>query len=231
MIKKVNKVHKVCKVHKVLTNSGFTLVEMLIALAVFMIVAVVAISALLKIIDANHKSQTLQDTVNNLNYSLDAMTREIRVGSEYDCPKGNGSFNQNNISPNSCDVSNDTSGSVVAFSSTNVDSSGPCNLIYAYGFAPRADITGTNAWTLVKAEQSGCGAPINPFNNTNNLGNSYSEIIDPSVVITSYRMIVNAGNSNPLSQPSVTLYISGYSGSADKTKTYFDLQTTISERV
>src|ERR1035437_3022439 len=65
------------------TSSGFTLIEMLVSIAIFMVVAVIAVAALLKIVDANRKSQTLQDAVNNINFAMDSITREIRVGSDY----------------------------------------------------------------------------------------------------------------------------------------------------
>ena len=71
-----------CTLHFALcTDSGFSLVEMMVAIAIFMVVAVVAVAALLKIVDADRKSQTLQDAVNNINFAMDSITREIRVGS------------------------------------------------------------------------------------------------------------------------------------------------------
>ena len=75
-----------CTLHFALcTDSGFSLVEMMVAIAIFMVVAVVAVAALLKIVDADRKSQTLQDAVNNINFAMDSITREIRVGSAYTC--------------------------------------------------------------------------------------------------------------------------------------------------
>jgi len=61
-------------------RSGFSLVEMMVAIAIFMVVAVIAVAALLKIVDANRKSETLQDAVNNINFAMDSITREVRVG-------------------------------------------------------------------------------------------------------------------------------------------------------
>src|ERR1039458_2601710 len=63
-------------------SSGFTLVEMMVSIAIFMVVAVVAVAALLKIVDANRKSQTLQDAVNNINFAMDSITRSEEHTSE-----------------------------------------------------------------------------------------------------------------------------------------------------
>ena len=67
-------------------NKGFTLIEMIVSIAIFMIVALVAVGAFLKIIDLNNKSHTLKDSINNINFALDLMSRELRVGSNYYCP-------------------------------------------------------------------------------------------------------------------------------------------------
>jgi hypothetical protein len=105
-------------------------------------------------------------------------------------------------------------------------------LTYAYGFVPHPTVSG--AWTIVKAQQSSCASSGNPgssitaYTSATNLG-SYAPIIDPSIVITAYSIKVVEGN--PLVQPSVFLYISGYTGKDVNTQTHFDLQTTISERI
>ena len=64
---------------------GFTLVEMIVSVAIFTIVAFVAVGALLKVIDANKKSQSLKTSINNLNFALESLSREMRVGSNYTC--------------------------------------------------------------------------------------------------------------------------------------------------
>src|ERR1035437_8676661 len=108
------------------TSSGFTLIEMLVSIAIFMVVAVIAVAALLKIVDANRKSQTLQDAINNINFAMDSITREIRVGSTYDCIQS-GSSVSIPINATACiPTSNIAEGSSIAFlsSNTGTDSNG-----------------------------------------------------------------------------------------------------------
>ncbi len=70
-------------------NGGFTLVEMIVAIFIFSIVMVVAVGALVSVVEANRKAQGVKSVMNNLNFALDSMTRAIRVGTEYSCGVAN----------------------------------------------------------------------------------------------------------------------------------------------
>jgi len=65
-------------------SRGFTLVEMIVAVALFAIVMLVCVGALLALVGANRKVHALQSVMNNLNVTLDGMVRDIRMGSLYD---------------------------------------------------------------------------------------------------------------------------------------------------
>lgn len=66
-------------------SRGFSLVEMIVAVALFAIVMLVSIGALMSLITANRKARALESTMNNLNIALDGMVRSIRMGSTYHC--------------------------------------------------------------------------------------------------------------------------------------------------
>ncbi|MEK7635316.1 MAG: type II secretion system protein [Patescibacteria group bacterium] len=65
--------------------SGFTLVEMLVAVAMFTLIAVFALGSVLSIFDANKKAQASKTVVDNLNLSIENMARTIRFGDHYWC--------------------------------------------------------------------------------------------------------------------------------------------------
>lgn len=67
------------------SHSGFTLVEMIVALAVFSIVITISVGALLMLIVTNQQLQAEQSVMTNLSFALDSMTREIRTGTHYFC--------------------------------------------------------------------------------------------------------------------------------------------------
>tara|TARA_B100000745_G_scaffold300516_1_gene254908 strand:+ start:10681 stop:11298 length:618 start_codon:yes stop_codon:yes gene_type:complete len=64
---------------------GFTLVEMLVAVSLFAVVMVISAGALLDMVSANRKAQSLQSVINNLNVALDGMVRNVRMGTTYHC--------------------------------------------------------------------------------------------------------------------------------------------------
>ncbi len=80
--------------------AGFTLVEMIVATALFSVVMLVSVSALLSLVNANRKAQALQSVMNNLNIALDSMVRSARMGSDYDGSEGCGSADS--LNPNDC---------------------------------------------------------------------------------------------------------------------------------
>lgn len=67
---------------------GFTLVELLASVAVFSLIMVMSLGSILAVLDANHKSQTLRTVMDNLNFTLEGMTRSIRFGQNYHCGSG-----------------------------------------------------------------------------------------------------------------------------------------------
>lgn len=203
-------------------NSGFTLIEIIVSLGIFTIVAVVATGAFLKVIDANKKSQSLKTAINNVNFALESISRELRVGSNYYC------FNNLNDLNAVSNMTSDTfprgyascnAGGVngVAFLSSKTASKsngGTCNLIHAFFFNT------TGPTMIEKAEEQECGGPLG----------SFSPIISPEVIITDYNMNIFPALSSDGPQPRAFIHIKGYAGSQEKNKTYFDVQTTVSQR-
>jgi prepilin-type N-terminal cleavage/methylation domain-containing protein len=66
-------------------QSGFTLIEAMVAIAIFTIVMVIGISALLSVNNTNKKSQNLRAIIDNLNYVMEDMSRNFKLGSYYHC--------------------------------------------------------------------------------------------------------------------------------------------------
>ncbi len=66
-------------------SKGFTLIELMTAVSVFLIVMTISMGAILGIFNANDKVGTLKITMDNLNLAVETMSREIRFGTTYDC--------------------------------------------------------------------------------------------------------------------------------------------------
>lgn len=196
-------------------KKGFSLVEMIVSLGIFALVSVVALGAFIKIIDANKKAQALKTAINNLNFTLESMSREMRVGTDYYC--GNSDPSWTAFTKTAC-----SGGSVMAFRSSVAapdGSGGTCNLIYVYKLVTSANpLVGK----IQKAEQTSCGSTP-----------TYDDVTAKDIVITTtnpFSVIIPTVKGVP-GQPYAKINLQGYSGSKEKIKTTFSLQTSVSPRL
>ncbi len=68
-----------------LKNRGFTLIEILVSLGVFLIIVTISLGAILGVYDANRKARSESALMGNLNLAIETMTREMRYGKNYQC--------------------------------------------------------------------------------------------------------------------------------------------------
>jgi prepilin-type N-terminal cleavage/methylation domain-containing protein len=66
-------------------KKGFTLIEVMTALSIFAVVMTISMGAILGVFDANRKSESLKTIMDNLNFSMETMAREIRFAKNYNC--------------------------------------------------------------------------------------------------------------------------------------------------
>ncbi|MES2087853.1 MAG: type II secretion system protein [Patescibacteria group bacterium] len=69
-------------------SKGFTLIEILVSIALFGFVMLATTSTLLSLVDANHKAQSTKTAIDNLSLALESMTRNIRTGTQYNYAGG-----------------------------------------------------------------------------------------------------------------------------------------------
>ncbi len=74
-------------------QTGFTLVEVIISVGIFAMVMTVSIGAVLAIVGANKKAQSMHNVINNLNLAIESMVRDMRTGYDYSCEGGTNCFN------------------------------------------------------------------------------------------------------------------------------------------
>ncbi|HDO23638.1 MAG TPA: prepilin-type N-terminal cleavage/methylation domain-containing protein [bacterium] len=65
------------------SRAGFTLVEMMVAVGIFAVVMVVALSSFLNISDVQKKIRSFQIVNDNLSYAMETIVKEIRTGASY----------------------------------------------------------------------------------------------------------------------------------------------------
>lgn len=64
-------------------KNGFTLIELLVSVAIFATVMTMSLGALLAMSESNRRVESMKSVINTLNFTLDAMSRSIRTGTEY----------------------------------------------------------------------------------------------------------------------------------------------------
>jgi prepilin-type N-terminal cleavage/methylation domain-containing protein len=70
------------------TTKGFGLIEIMVSVGIFALVATMGIVAILSMIDSGEKSQSLNAVMQNLNTALETMARTVRTGQHYACTEG-----------------------------------------------------------------------------------------------------------------------------------------------
>lgn len=198
-------------------KKGFTLIEMMVSLAIFSVVAVIAAGALLRIVDSNRKAQSIQSAMSNLNFALESMTRELRQGTKYYCNSGDGTgIDGYNLAKGSCSQSNNAGGSYLAFRSWQSSLSScstPFNLANVYRFVALGTTPQTYEMDLA-IQSPACTHP------SIGSGDFYPIVSKNNVVITGYNISVSSDN-----YPLASIRISGYTGVREKDRSYFTIQT------
>lgn len=206
---------------------GFTLVEIMVAIMIFSIVCVVALAALVRIIDANKKAQTIKDAVMSISFTMESLTREVRAGTKLYC-KALGAGEELNISTITAQTNTGCSelygngagsnGVAFAFLTSRLGAGNACNLINAYEIVP-----GTQGFIMKKAIQAECNEFLAPSAQTS----LYYPIIDEEIVtLTNYHLRMYDDG-----YPLLFLKLEGIAGTKDTSRTTFTLQTATSPRV
>ncbi len=82
-------------------KNGFTLIEMIVAVAVFSMVAIISVGALLSISDGQQKAASLRSAQDSLDFSLETLAREARTGRSYHCGSAMNDFDS---TPRNCSL-------------------------------------------------------------------------------------------------------------------------------
>jgi type II secretory pathway pseudopilin PulG len=189
---------------------GFTLVEMLVAIAVFMSVMVVAVTALISIVNANRKSQAIKSVVDNVTFAIDSISRDMRSGTDYRC----GDLSSSGLLSDGSDCGNGSGG---------IQYKNPDNTFTQYRFvsteeSPIANIQ-KRSCTPNCASWLAMTAPISNVNITN-----------MTFYVLGSETSLSARGSRR--QPRAIITLEGVAGDDTKgTKTTFQIQTTVSQSV
>ncbi len=188
-------------------NNGFSLVEMLVAIGIFMSIMTLSVSSLISIIGANKKSQIIKSTIDSVTFALENISRDMRMGSNYECSTNNVDFAKICLDSNGGNIG----GSAVRY----IDNYGDGIIYYFLG------------GELIRKECT---------TNFTGCTTSYLVSIDSGAKITSMKFYVIGADKefDPIStrtQPRAVITASGLISMKGIADTSYNLQTSISQRV
>jgi prepilin-type N-terminal cleavage/methylation domain-containing protein len=231
------------------STAGFTLIEMIVSLALFSVVITISVGALLILIASNRQLQDEQAVLTNLSFALDSMTREIRTGSAYVCGSESNRNGNNNIfrdGQNLDSISVDTevdcingrnrNSGVIAGNAQvhglsfveggdSITGSANQRIVYFHDIDPDGD-NGTEDGALYRRVGTGAAQKIT--------SNSVA-IVDADFFVTGAEPLSAAPGApaapsvSQVTQPTVTIYIEAQVAGATNPKTY-PIQTTVVQR-
>jgi prepilin-type N-terminal cleavage/methylation domain-containing protein len=192
------------------TSRGFSLVELMVAISLFAIVMLVAVGALLSLVDANRKARALESVMNNLNIAIDGMVRSMRMGNTFNC---NAEGIPNPMTGGDCADGEDT----VSFAPFGSDPSDDTER-WVYEFVPRSGETPGRLWRSREG------------------GDNAEPITAPEVDIDDVTFYVfgtqRANDTGNTTQPKIVMVIKGTAGSENtRSETTFYIQATAVQRV
>jgi prepilin-type N-terminal cleavage/methylation domain-containing protein len=208
-------------------TNGFTLIEIIVSLAIFSVVAVIAIGALVRVTSANRQAQAIQSGVNNISFVLDDISREMRVGTGYGCYYGSGLLNQadGELNGGMTQCANGVKVDGPSTPDTLLTFTGSDGYIRAYLFSTPNYTMADATTTIYAAKATAFDEPLtslvfNPIT---------AQSATQSVNITGYQVgILGGTGTSPYG--AVYINVKGYVGIKVQDQSIFDVETVISER-
>ena len=201
--------YKIFKIKKGNLDAGFSLVEMLVATGIFMSIMTLAITALISIMGANKKAQTIKSTIDSVTFAIENISRDMRMGTDYKCFYGS-------VFTSDCTDSLINGSTAVRYK----NNSG--TYIITYKFLDTNELTVTTC----NVSDPDCTSPT-----------AYLISKDSGANITSMKFYVIGADheldstASTRTQPRVLISTSGLISVKGAGDTTFNLQTSISQRI
>lgn len=197
------------------TRGGYTIIELIVSMGLFLAAVLMASSSFLGVMSANRKALAMRTAMDNLNFAIESMTRDMKTGTAYHC--GSSAFAFIN-EPRDCPNGN----IYIAFEgqsgnpTTNAD-----QIVYQ-----RGNPVFPNCKDIGQICRSATGGVPN---------SSFFAMTAPQPELSinglAFRVYGSAQSSvGDMNQPRITIVILGSVGAGSAAST-FDIQTTVSQRL
>ncbi len=180
---------------------GFTLIELMVSTTIFTIVMVMGLGSLVSTSNAAKSANKLRIAVDNINFAMESMTRDLRMGTNYYCLSSGDTINYSDTTlTKNCNSSQ--VGKKIAF----IPQTKPPEILKRY------------AYQLYNNKLQKCTK-----------ANSCIDIVSDKVEISYLRFYVSGAELSDNQQPSVRIAIKGVV-TVGGMGTPFSIQTMVSQR-
>lgn len=198
-------------------KKGFTLIEVLVSLALFSVVLVIAGGTTVSVIDINKRNQIISSVVNNLNYSIDSMVRDVKTGYLYKCDYGGTTYTVEALKGSQEPGDGDCQNSITLVSTISGQ-----DVVVKYEFVQPVDSNGYIQKTIYN------DGTASPYSITDKIN---VKIDQAQFTVTNPDALDCEGGACEYGQPSVFVVIKGKAGNQEIEVSKFYVQTFISQRV
>lgn len=202
-------IRKIIK-NKINSVSGFTLIELMIATTLFTIIMMMGVGSLVVSSNGAKSAQKLRISVDNVNFAMESMTRELRMGTHYYCETSDKYLMGVIVKDGDCI----DGGNVVEFNSPA--NNGETHRVAYFKEERALDSKGLGTFTLKRCEVTTSGIAC-------------AEIVSKDVNIDTLKFYISGSSISDKIQPSVRILIRGVVVVKGIPKT-FSLQTMASQR-
>lgn len=218
-------------------QSGFTLVELIVSMALFIIVVFITTSAFLNIANLSKKAQTTRAAMDSINIAIERMARTIRTGTGYYCTNDETGFNNTAYSLSDLQAS-------IAASPDAGDCAGEDFLMFRspdggiLGYTLRRQSYGYSGPTPSGYNPGDCGIqkkygtvlqdPNDCIIETKST--SIAPLTSTDIEIEKLSFYVSGTQTSTFAQPRVNIILEGIAGLNTKQQTRFSVYTSVTQR-
>lgn len=196
---------------------GFTLIELMVAVALFAVVMIISITSLTSVINADRKAQSVQSAVNSLDFALDDLVRTVRTGTNFHCDRLGSYSNVTQPSgDNDCFPSYNYSPYIAVLAHQGDNTGDTVVYLWSANCDGRAAYNGNGC--IEKSTQA--AAP-----------GSFQPLTPPDVAVDSMQVFMTGSASGDGLQPRAFILVTAHVNLVNGGKTTLHLQTSITQRV
>jgi len=185
------------------SSSGYTILETMIAISLFLVVVTVGMNSLLSANVLHQKSQDMRSIMDGLNFMMEDMSRNIRTGYNFRCIN-DGNYSSNLTTAKSCSFGNG----------------------FAFENALGSSLSASDQW-VYKIESSNISKSVDSGTTWSQLNQSPEVVISP---VSGFSVLGAEAPAGDNQQPFVIIKLIG-TITYKNISTSFSIQTSVSQRL